>query len=89
MPRPKRILTQKHEVEVKRLNEKLSKIEPVSAEARQLLTTDGFINYYLEMRNLYSSYLEAYEVLEEHYTRITGRRRFSDFDSLRRAISRQ
>ncbi|MFI3293908.1 MAG: hypothetical protein SNG27_09960 [Rikenellaceae bacterium] len=89
MPRPKQKLTSRHHEMRKAIVQELRDIEPVTPKARYLLSTEGFIDYYFRMRELYDTYLDAYEALEEYYTSITGHRRYSDYDSLRRAILRR
>jgi hypothetical protein len=53
-----------------------------------LITVEGFIDYYLEMRELYPTYREAYERLEDFYIDFTGHRKYSEFSSFRRVMTR-
>lgn len=88
MPRPKQKLSNKDRELRKEIIDKIDGFEPIPPLTREFISTNGFINYYLQIRELYDSYTSAYEALEEHYIRITGHRRYSDLDSLRRAITR-
>lgn len=45
-----------------------------------------YIDYFLEIRMLYPSYEEAYEVLEDYHEAITGRRKYSEYGSFRYAM---
>lgn len=72
----------------KRYEDELGAIQPLSPAARKLLSPEGFIDYFLEIRMLYPSYEEAYEVLEDYHEAITGRRKYSEYDSFRRQYTR-
>jgi hypothetical protein len=71
-----------------RVEAELSAIPSISAAARKLTSAAGFADYYLEMRDLYQSYLEAYERLEDFHIAVTGRRRYAEFDTFRRTLRR-
>ncbi len=60
----------------------------MDAALRKLLSIEGFIDYFLEMRDLYQTYTEAYERLEEYYVIVTGARRYAEFDTFRRTLRR-
>ena len=60
----------------------------VPAVFLRLITVEGFIDYYLEMRDLYPTYEEAYERLEDFYIDFTGHRKYSEFSSFRRVMTR-
>jgi hypothetical protein len=60
----------------------------VPAVFLRLITVEGFIDYYLEMRELYPTYKEAYERLEDFYIDFTGHRKYSEFSSFRRVMTR-
>ena len=66
-----------------RYEEQFSAIPALSAEARKLLSPQGFLYTFLEIRMLYQTYEDAYEMLEEQVERITGRRMYSEYDSFR------
>lgn len=66
----------------------LEAIAPLSAEHLRLLSTEGFIDYYLRMAELYQTREDAYERLENHYKRIFHRRKYADIRSLLRRISK-
>ena len=58
-------------------------IEPLSDLARKLLSQEGFLDLFLEVRMLYPTYEDAYEMLEEQVERITGERMYSEYSSFR------
>ena len=64
----------------------LEVIAPLSAEHLCLLSTEGFIDYYLRMAELYPTREDAYERLEVFYKRIFHRRKYADMRSLLRRI---
>ena len=66
-----------------RYEEQFSAIPALSAEARKLLSPQGFLYTFLEIRMLYQTYEDAYEMLEEQVERITGKRMYSEYDSFR------
>lgn len=80
-------LTPRMLAEQQRIEQELSEI-PTAGNLKKLLSLDGFVDYYLEMREVYTTHLEAYEALESHYERITGRRRYSEFHSFRVSLDR-
>ena len=61
-------------------------IAPLSVEHLRLLSTEGFIDYYLRMAELYPTREDAYERLEVFYKRIFHRRKYADMRSLLRRI---
>ena len=63
----------------KRYEEKFSAIPPLSEDARKLLSPAGFLYTFLEIRMLYQTYEDAYEMLESQVERITG----SEYSSFR------
>ena len=71
-----------------RVEAELSAIPAIPAAARKLTSQEGFIDYFLDMRDIYQSYLEAYERLEEFHIAVTGRRRYAEFDTFRRTLRR-
>lgn len=64
----------------------LEAIAPLSAEHLRLLSTEGFIDYYLRMAELYPTREDAYERLEVFYKRIFHSRKYADMRSLLRRI---
>ena len=66
-----------------RYEEEISAIPPLSAEARKLLSPQGFLYTFLEIWMLYPTYEDAYEMLEEQVERITGERMYSEYSSFR------
>ena len=68
------------------LEQKLNAMQPVSPEVRELMTFEGFTRWYRRMQHLYPTKVEAYEALEFHYERLTGRRRYSEHKSFSKAL---
>ena len=66
----------------------LEAIAPLSPEPSRLLSTEGFIAYYLRMAELYPTREDAYERLEVFYKRIFHRRKYADIRSLLRRINK-
>lgn len=66
----------------------LSAIPPLHPAICKITSAEGFADYYLRMRDLYDTQLEAYERLEDFHIAITGKRRYSEFDSFRRICGR-
>ncbi len=71
-----------------RVEAELSAIPAIPAAARKLTSQEGFINYFLDMRDLYQSYLEAYERLEDFHIAVTGHRKYSEYDSFKKVFQR-
>ena len=71
-----------------RVEAELSAIPAIPAAARKLTSQEGFIDYFLDMRDLYQSYLEAYERLEDFHIAVTGQRRYSEYESFQRVLGR-
>ena len=77
----------KHQLAQREVVEReLEAIAPLSAEHLLLLSTEGFIDYYLRMAELYPTREDAYERLEVFYKRIFHRRKYADMRSLLRRI---
>lgn len=72
-----------------RIESELSSIAPIDPALLKLMSAEGFADYFLQMRDLYPSHLEAYERLEDYHITLTGRRRYSEFDSFRKVLERQ
>jgi hypothetical protein len=71
-----------------RIEAELSAIPAISASARKLTSADGFVDYFLEMQDLYSSQREAYERLEDFHIEVTGQRKYSEYDSFKKVFQR-
>ncbi len=71
-----------------RVEAELSAIPAIPAAARKLTSQEGFIDYFIDMRDLYQSYLEAYERLEDFHIAVTGQRKYSEYDSFRKVLGR-
>ena len=77
----------KHQLAQREVVEReLEAIAPLSTEHLRLLSTEGFIDYYLRMAELYPTREDAYERLEVFYKRIFHRRKYADMRSLLRRI---
>ena len=77
----------KHQLAQREVVEReLEAIAPLSVEHLRLLSTEGFIDYYLRMAELYPPREDAYERLEVFYKRIFHRRKYADMRSLLRRI---
>ena len=71
-----------------RYENELGEIPALSPAARKLLSAQGFLDYFLEIRMLFQTYEDAYEMLEEQHERITGKRMYSEYSSFRRVYLR-
>lgn len=49
---------------------------------------DGFIARYIQNRAFFATCQEAYEITEQQYAAVMGRRRYRDYDSFRVAQSK-
>lgn len=67
---------------------RLEAIPALTDDVRSLLSPDGFLSLFLEIRGLYPTFEEAYEYLESQHERIIGYRMYSEYDSFRRVILR-
>ena len=74
--------------EREKVEAELSALEPLSPEMRHFLSFEGFAELYLRMRDLYPTHREAYERLEDYHIALTGKRRYSEFDSFRKILER-
>lgn len=82
----KRKITKHQLAQREAVERELEAIAPLSAEHLRLLSTEGFIDYYLRMSELYPTREDAYERLEVFYKRIFHRRKYADMRSLLRRI---
>lgn len=71
------------------IEQELEAITPLLPEHLRLLSSEGFIDYYLRMAELYPTREDAYERLEWYYTRIFHRRKYKDIRSLLRIINKK
>lgn len=71
-----------------RIESELQAIPPVDPGLAKLLSTEGFADFYLLMRDVYPSQRLAYERLEDFYISVTGHRRYSEFNSFRKVLDR-
>jgi len=58
----------------------IPKLEPQFA---MLLETEGFITAFWEISGDYRTQEDAYDVIEQRYISVFGKRRYSDFNSFR------
>ena len=56
---------------------------PLPECVRQLLSPEGFREYFNLICDCYPTRLEAYEALEDIHVRLTGRRKYSEYASFR------
>lgn len=82
----KRKITKHQLAQREAVERELEAIAPLSPEHLRLLSTEGFIDYYLRMAELYPTREDAYERLEVFYKRIFHRRKYADMRSLLRRI---
>jgi hypothetical protein len=54
----------------------------------RLYTSDGFVQFYLELLCDYDTCQDAYEATERQHEITFGHRRYSDYDSFRVILSR-
>ena len=71
-----------------KIEAELSVIPPMDPAMKKLLSTEGFIDYFFEMQDLYTSQLAAYERLEDFHINVTGYRKYSEFNSFRKVMDR-
>ena len=71
-----------------RIMAELGDIPALTPAAQKLLTAEGFLSYFLELRQLFPTYEEAYEELEAQHERITGRWMYAEYDTFRRVYKR-
>ncbi len=88
MTKHKKKFTDRQLLQRAAIEEELSQIEPICKLARKITTSKGFVDYFLRMRELYDTHLDAYERLEDFHIDITGHRRYAEFSSFRMAIKR-
>lgn len=70
------------------LARELGAITALSPAARKLLSAEGFLDYFLKTRMLFSTYEDAYYFLEEQHERLTGEWMYSEYDSFRAVYKR-
>lgn len=64
-----------------RIENALNAITPLSEMGRRLLSPEGFIELFFEMRYLYPTYNDAYERLEQTHEAVFGHRRYCEYRS--------
>ena len=88
MTKHKKKFTDRQLSERERIETELSSIPKQHPMIAKITSAEGFVDYYLSMRDLYNTQLEAYERLEDFHIAITGRRRYAEFDSFRVVVMR-
>lgn len=73
----------------KKIEDNLGSIPPFCECVRKILSVSGFIEYYEEMKNLYPTFNEAYERLEEYHIAIKGGRKYSDMNAFQVIVRRR
>lgn len=71
------------------IESELAVIPRMEPAMQKLTSAEGFADYFFEMQDLYPSQMEAYERLEDFHIQVTGRRRYSEFDSFRKVLDRR
>ena len=66
----------------------LNGIPPFCDSIRKMISIDGFIEYYEQLKYSYPTFLDAYERLEEYHISITGKRKYSDINAFKVVIRR-
>lgn len=64
----------------------ISQQQPIGKPAMQMLSTTGFRDLFLQLKDYYPNNIEAYEALEDEHIRIFGDRKYSEYDSFRVSI---
>jgi hypothetical protein len=67
---------------------RFTELPKITPTAIKLLSARGFALCFLDMEELYPSRRIAYERLEDAYIRMTGKRRYSSYNSFRRVLGR-
>ena len=88
MTKHKKKFTTRQLSERERIETELSSIPKQHPMIAKITSAEGFVDYYLSMRDLYNTQLEAYERLEDFHIAITGKRRYAEFDSFRVVVMR-
>lgn len=88
MTKHRKKFTDRQLTERAKIEKELSAIPPLNPAIKKLTSAEGFADYYLRMRDLYDTQQEAYERLEDFHIAITGRRRYSEYNSFRIIFNR-
>lgn len=67
----------------------ISQQEPLGKPAMQMLSTTGFRDLFLQLKEYYPNNIEAYEALEEEHIRIFGHRKYTEYDSFRGVMNQR
>ncbi len=67
----------------------ISEQEPLGKPAMQMLSTTGFRDLFLQLKEYYPNNIEAYEALEEEHIRIFGNRKYTEYDSFRGVMNQK
>ncbi len=88
MARHKKELSAYQIKERNRIEQELSSIPKQNPLVAKIMSPEGFIDYYLSMRDLYDTQQEAYERLEDFHVTIAGKTKYAEYDSFRVVVSR-
>ncbi len=88
MGRRQKKFTHQQIAERERIEGELSIIKPIEIDALRLGSADGFLDYFLSMRDLYSRRIDAYLELEKHHKRVYGFNRYAEYDSFRSCVKK-
>lgn len=69
------------------IERQLGSIPELTPEQKALLTTEGYLSYYFILCRKFQK-IDAFSKIEDYFLRIFGFHKYSDYDSLRKAISR-
>lgn len=64
-------------------------VQQLDDYSKKLLTPDGFIDRFFEMKHYYLKNIDAYEAVERQYKTLTGVRRYNSFESFKTSCSRK
>ena len=56
--------------------------------AREVITKQGFIRYFLALQPYYLTNEQAYEAVESEHLRITGQRKYAEYISFKNVLSK-
>lgn len=88
MTKHRKKFTDRQLAERTKIESELSQIPKQHPDVARITSPDGFVDYFLRMRHLYDTQVEAYERLEDFHIAITGKRRYAEFDSFRNILYR-
>jgi hypothetical protein len=72
---------------ISEIERQLGSIPALTPEQKALLSTDGYLSYYFLLCRKFQK-IDAYSRIEDYFFMVFGFHKYSDYDSLRKAISR-